>query len=254
MDSWIAQASRVLVLGDFEVTKGGHRLPARTRQTARLGALLATEPGIPIHRDRIIEVLWGDSPPATAANTLQVHVSQLRAMTGKDLVRTSNNGYALNVDPVHVDAEWFKVRVLDCLDHAQNGHSGQTREELGQLLALWRGNPYQGLSDSVVDARRSQLSELRERAIEVKLELSLALADSARDLSEVIAEAKGQIARQPLRERGHEILIRALLADGRHPEAATAYREAEQTFMEKAESRPSPRLKRALDEVDAALN
>lgn len=248
MDEWFSGASRVLVLGEFEMAKDGHRLPARTRQTARLGALLATQPGMPMHRDQIIEVLWGENPPTTANNTLQVHVSQLRAMVGRDLVRTAGNGYALNVDPSSVDAEWFFARVLTCIDHASDGQSRQARNELAQLLTLWRGDPYQGLNDPSIEARRSQLVELRECAIETRLELSLSLADSARGRSEVVAEAKGQIARQPLRERGYEILIKALVAEGRFPEAVRTYRDAETTFSDLAGAQPSPRLKTALGE------
>lgn len=31
-----------------------------------------------VSADRLLEVLWGATPPATAAKTLQVHISHLR--------------------------------------------------------------------------------------------------------------------------------------------------------------------------------
>jgi DNA-binding SARP family transcriptional activator len=37
-------------------------------------------PGSQSSSDRLIDELWGDAPPATAAKTVQVFVSQLRTM------------------------------------------------------------------------------------------------------------------------------------------------------------------------------
>ena len=37
-----------------------------------------------IVRDRLIDELWGDEPPATAAKTLQVHISRLRKALASD--------------------------------------------------------------------------------------------------------------------------------------------------------------------------
>jgi DNA-binding SARP family transcriptional activator len=39
-----------------------------------------------VSRDRLIDELWGASPPDTARTALQVYVSQLRKALGRDLI------------------------------------------------------------------------------------------------------------------------------------------------------------------------
>lgn len=242
-------APRVLVLGPFRVAVGGHRVLARTRQVGRVGALLAASPGIPVSRDSMIETLWGSHPPQTAVNTLQVHISQLRSMASKDLIATVGEGYVLAVEPLDVDAEWFKHEVLECLDAATTGPADFLRERLTRALALWQGEPFAELTAPEIAARRNELTELRERAIETHLGLSLEVADTPRAFSEVIAAAKGQVTRQPLRESGHEILVRALIADGRPAEAVDAFRSAVEVLFTRVGVAPSARLCVAIEPV-----
>jgi len=246
---WTAVDPGIGVLGEFQVLCDGQPKPARTRQVARLGALLAAAPGQTVTRDRIIEALWADKPPQTAVNTIQVHISQLRLLVGSDLIATTGQGYAMEVQADRVDAEWFRHQVLTCLDHPVNGDAGQVKQVLHQALDLWRGDPYEDLNDGLIEARRSELRELRERAIELYLDVSLALAESPREIGEVIADARGQVARQPLRERGHEILIRALIREENRAQAAQAYQQAIEVFAEQAGVTASPRLRRAVDPV-----
>ena len=246
-------APRVLVLGPFRIARVGHREPARTRQVGRVGALLAASPGIPVSRDHIIETLWGSQPPQTAVNTLQVHISQLRAMASKDMIATVGEGYVLAVEPLDVDAEWFKCEILECLDAATTGPAALLRDRLTRALALWQGEPFAELAAPEIAARRSELVELRERALETHLDLSLRVADSPRALCAVIAAAKGQVTRQPLRESGHEILIRALIADGRPAEAVEAFRSAVEVLFTKAGVAPSARLCVAIEPVVAKV-
>lgn len=245
----VGKDPRVLVLGPFRVARKGSVTPARTRQVGRVGALLAASPGIPVSRERIIDMLWGPTAPTTAVNTLQVHVSQLRSMAGRDLVHTVGDGYVLAVDPVMVDAEWFRGEVLDCLDGARDGSPRRTAERLAAALMAWTGEPYAHVEAPEISARRNELIELRERAVETQLDLSLQLAASPRAISEVVAAAKGQVTRQPLREAGYDVLIRALIADGRPAEAVAAYNSAVTAFDQQFGIRPSDRLRQAIDPI-----
>jgi DNA-binding SARP family transcriptional activator len=69
---------------------------------------LALEVGhaVPLHR--LIDGVWGDDVPATAAKTLQGLVFRLRRTLGPDAVTTVGNSYALSLDPDEV-ALWFGV-------------------------------------------------------------------------------------------------------------------------------------------------
>lgn len=249
---WIVGETGIGVLGDFQVLREGRWQRARTRQLARLGALFAAAPGQTVTRERIVEALWADKPPSTAVNTVQVYVSQLRSLIGSRLIETTGHGYVMKVHPTQVDAEWFREQVLTCMDGSQaldSERHEQVRESLRQALEVWRGEPYEDLRDGAIQARRSELKELHERAIELFLEVSLAIANNPREIGEVVAAARGQVARQPLRERGHEILIRALVSENDRAQAAHAYRHAVDVFAEQAGVTPSPRLRRAIDPV-----
>src|SRR5438067_742292 len=84
------------VLGPLEVTRGGRRVePTSPKQRALLIDLLIHR-GETLSRDRLVDDLWGDSPPTTAAGVLQNYVSQLRRALGADAVRTAATGYALD--------------------------------------------------------------------------------------------------------------------------------------------------------------
>ena len=65
------------VLGPLLVEHGTQTLALRSRQRVILAMLLMNS-GRAVSVDRLIDGLWGDSPPDSSVNTLQVHISQLR--------------------------------------------------------------------------------------------------------------------------------------------------------------------------------
>jgi DNA-binding SARP family transcriptional activator len=71
------------ILGPLEVTHNGGTLPIRGRKLQALLALLLLNAGEVVSRERLIDELWGDDPPSSAAKTLQVHVSRLRRERGR---------------------------------------------------------------------------------------------------------------------------------------------------------------------------
>lgn len=93
--------------------------------------------------------------------------------------------------------------------------------------------------------------ELYETVRELDLEIKWLHASTRSARSSVIAELKGLVNEQPLRERGYELLIRALVAEDRMPEAGVAFQSAVQMFDEQAGCKPSARLAAALESSDA---
>src|SRR4051812_20202604 len=95
---------RACLLGALEVTREGRRVePTSPKQRALLIDLLLHR-GELVRRERLIDDLWGDDPPATAAGVLQNYVSQLRQRLGSDAVRTVGTGYAVG-DHIEVDID-----------------------------------------------------------------------------------------------------------------------------------------------------
>ena len=80
----VVEHDRVLVLG------GG-------RQRA-LFAMLLLHANEVVSADRLIDGLWGQTPPATAGKIVQVYVSRLRKQLGNGRLVTRSPGYLLRVD------------------------------------------------------------------------------------------------------------------------------------------------------------
>jgi DNA-binding SARP family transcriptional activator len=66
------------ILGPLQVLEGGRELSLGSAKERSLLAVLLLHAGATVSRERLIEELWGEAPPATAGKALNVHVSQLR--------------------------------------------------------------------------------------------------------------------------------------------------------------------------------
>ena len=86
------------------VTLGGRRPRA-------LLAQLLLHPNEVVSTDRLIDRIWGETPPASAANALQVHVHALRGALGADRILTRPPGYLLRVEEGELDAQRFEQLV-----------------------------------------------------------------------------------------------------------------------------------------------
>src|SRR5207249_8178712 len=65
------------VLGPLEVRDGEESVPLAGAKQRALLALLLVHANHVLSRDRLIDELWGDEPPETAVQSLQVYVSRL---------------------------------------------------------------------------------------------------------------------------------------------------------------------------------
>ena len=61
-----------------------------------------------VARERLIDELWGGTPPRSAAQSLQVYVHGLRQALGADRIETHGTGYRLRVEPGELDLERFE--------------------------------------------------------------------------------------------------------------------------------------------------
>ena len=86
---------------------------------------------------RLVDVLWGDHPPATATKALQVYVSQLRRALGSTTIVTRSSGYA--IDPRAGPARPRALRDPD--RRAEDAPPAEAGELLREALALFRGPP-----------------------------------------------------------------------------------------------------------------
>src|SRR4051794_4176221 len=158
---------RVLVLGPTVVLRGGRAQDLRGPAQRRIVTVLAAARGEPVSDERLAALLWEGAPPASAAATLQSHVSRLRAALGDDgrgLLRRVGEGYALALPIGALDAD-EAVRLVATAD-ARDPRTAI--EQLTAALGLWRGRPYTDAGDddlAGIAPERARLSELREEAV-----------------------------------------------------------------------------------------
>ena len=229
---------RIGMLGPFEVhTDDG---VAADVPGARLRALLialALEPGRVVQKATLVDWIWGEHPPADAANALQRLASRLRRALPDGVVDGQAGGYRLTADPDSVDA----VRFERLVGRAREGDDQQRVRLLREALGLWRGAAMQdvGLQDSgAFDAALTRLAGLRLAALEDRFEAEIRLGHGAA----LVAELTDLVAAHPVRERLVAALMRALGAAGQSTEALRVYERTREALADALGADPSPEL------------
>ncbi|MFJ8668051.1 AfsR/SARP family transcriptional regulator [Streptomyces sp. NPDC093600] len=229
------------VLGPLSVRDGAGRPVGVPEAKARvlLGCLLARG-GRPVATGPLIDALWGDRPPARAANALQVKVSVLRRALGRDRIVHRPAGYLLVLDEGEPDAARFRALV------ARAGRTPGPRERaalLDEALGLWRGTEaYADVADhAVVREEADRLAEERLVAEEERAEAWLESGDRT-VLGTLAADLAPLVTAHPLRERLRAAQLRALYAAGRQSEALASYEALRLRLAEDLGVDPSPEL------------
>ncbi|MFZ0173827.1 MAG: BTAD domain-containing putative transcriptional regulator [Acidimicrobiales bacterium] len=234
------------ILGPLEViADDGTPVPlAGVRERTLLASLLLQTNHV-VSTDRLIDVLWGEKPPPSASNGLQVHVSKLRrkleAASAISPIRTEHPGYVLRTLPGELDAERFDELVRSAADMG----SDKAITRLKEALSLWRGEVLSGLAPEVFLAESARLEELRLVATERKIEAELTLGRH----HELVAELELLASTHPLRERLQGQLMVALYRCGRQADALAAYRRTRTTLAEQLGIDPSV----SLQELEVAI-
>jgi predicted ATPase/DNA-binding SARP family transcriptional activator len=189
------------------------------RPRAVLGTLLA-HAGRAVSAEHLIDQVWGEDPPPTAVAALQVHVSALRKVLGERLVTTAA-GYQLTAAPDEVDASRFTALVAAARQQLTE-RPARAALDLAAALALWRGEPYDGVpAGSDVASARLELAELRLAALEDRLTVELDLGQHVR----AVPELARLVADHPERVRLARLHLLALYRCGRIGDALAAYQD-----------------------------
>jgi predicted ATPase/DNA-binding SARP family transcriptional activator len=231
------------ILGPLEVLDRGRVLSLGGRRKRAVLAILLKHRNRAVSSDRLIEELWGERQPATALQTVRVHVSQLRKVLGPDLLRTLPAGYVLEREPEQLDACRFERLLAEGRAAIAVGDAASAAALLHEGLALWRGPALADFTfEPFAQVEIAHLEELRLAALEARIEADLTLGGNI----ELVGELEALIADHPLRERFHAQLMLALYRAGRQSDALNAYREARRLLVDKLGLEPSAEL-RALE-------
>ena len=208
------------MLGPVEVIGGNGRAALTSKQRRLLAALVVAD-GRSCTVDELVDALWGESPPTSAAKLVQVYVSQVRKALAEPVrIVTGPGSYALDAPPEAIDVRRFELLVGDCAAARRQGNDALGSSLAEQALALWRGRPYGELAyDQFARAEVERLEELRLVAVEERIEAQLALGRHAELLAGVLALA----SEHPLRERLQGQAMLALYRSGRQSDALAYY-------------------------------
>src|SRR5215212_11698728 len=234
------------ILGPLEALDGARPVALGGRKRRAVLAVLLLHPNETLSGERLIDELWGETPPANALKTLQVHVSRLRKTLPADVLVTREHGYQLQVGPDDLDAHLFARLVDEGRAELSAGRPEKALAALEAALALWRGAPLADLAyEPFAQAETGRLEELRVAAVEELVEAKLALGRHG----EVIGPLEQLVDEHPYRERPRAQLMLALYRADRQADALQAYQDARRQLVDELGIEPGARLR----ELEAAV-
>jgi len=245
------------LLGPFEVVLNGHVVDVGGPKQRSLLAILLLHANQPVHRDVLIDELWGEHPPPGAGHAMAVYIWRLRKTldsAGTQCVQTWPGGYVVQVTGEQVDVKRFEHLAEEGRSSLAAGAPSRAAAQLREALALWRGAPLADFRDEpFAQAEIDRLEGLRAEATEDRIEADLALGRHA----SIVTELEGLIAAYPLRERLYQQLMIALYRCGRQAEALEVFQKARRTLVEELGLEPGPalqRVERAILQQDPGLD
>jgi len=134
---------RLDVLGPMILNGAAGEVVVTGVKTRQILTVLALSSPTQVTLERLIDLLWVD-PPASAAKTVQAHVSRLRrALADADAsgsLVSSRAGYRLDLGD-RVDAYVLAQLTRQAVAARDGGDPRVAANLFGQARALWRGEP-----------------------------------------------------------------------------------------------------------------
>lgn len=242
------------VLGPLTVWQAGVPLDLGTPKGRVLLAVLLCRLNQPVAGDALVEAIWGEEQPKSAAKNVQTYVHRLRRHLGDPgRITWEGTGYLLRAGRDELDAARFEDLAALARTVLVAGQLEQSRRLFDEALGLWRGPAFAGIADvSALVPEAARLEELRLCVVEERIDVDLRLARHGELLGELTALTK----EHPFRERMWAQLMLALYGCGRRADALQAYRQARDVLVEEAGLDPGQKLRdlyQAILDEDPAL-
>ncbi|PPK67221.1 BTAD domain-containing putative transcriptional regulator [Actinokineospora auranticolor] len=228
---------RFSVLGPLRAWRDDEELDLGPPSRRAVLGLLVLAGGAYVSRSELVDALWGDDPPATAANVLQTHVKHLRrlvepgrlARARSEILRHTNGGYVLRAAESDVDT--FRR-------HLRQADGEQTVPALAAALRCWHGRPLADLPALAAHPKVIALT-IEHRLALIRYGEGMIARGAA---AEVVAPLSEAAAQHPLDERVHATLINAMRAAGQRAAAFDVHATISRALADDLGLDPGPEL------------
>ena len=235
------------ILGPLEIRRDGVLLPLA--QPLRRSALtvLLLHAGQVCSRAKLADALWGDRLPRDPGSALRTCVHDIRRAVGDAaFLQTLPGGYLVTVRPGELDLDRFRDLDIKGRQSIDGRDAATAARFFQEALACWRDPPLADFpSTPVMAGQAARLLRLRRDAEDALLDAQLALGQH----HEIVAQLRGIVTADPLREHAWAQLMLALYRCGNKAEALAAYTRARAAAIEEYGADPSPELQELLRQI-----
>jgi SARP family transcriptional regulator, regulator of embCAB operon len=233
----------VQLCGQLVVELRGERAEQRlpSRQGRALFAYLVLQRPRAVGRDELIDAIWAGATPARHEQALSVLLSKLRAAVGADVLSGRGSVSLSLPDGARVDVE-VALAAVHRAESAVVQHDWARAWSSALCAQYVAARPLLPGHDDLpwLDDWRRRLDDTLERSLEAYAAACLGIGGT--ELAGAERAARRLVQHNPLRETGYGLLMQALAARGRVPEALRAYEGARTVLRDELGIPPGPAL------------
>ncbi|WP_326559769.1 AfsR/SARP family transcriptional regulator [Micromonospora sp. NBC_01796] len=245
---------RLTVLGPVRLWRDGTEVQLGAPQVRALLAVLLAQVGTPVSLAEIVDVLWGQDPPATATNAVHGHVGALRRLLEPSLgarehgrwLSRSAGGYQLAGDAESVDLLDFRRLLGQARAAVAAGRDGAAVAHFVAALRLPQGPCAANVSATV---RSHPIFGGLERECLAGVREAADCALRAGRAAELVAGIQRIAERFPLDEPLQARLILLLAASGQQAQALALFGRVRTALVDDLGIDPGAELRAAYEAV-----
>ena len=237
------------LLGALEVSANGAVADLGPPKQRALLAILLLHAGEIVPVDRLIDLLWGESAPSTAAHSIQIYVSDLRKAL-ESLGRPAGpRDAAAGLSARHGPGDDRRASLRAARQEGTRKLRDGDLADGAELCASAPAVAGPALSDFAYEEfAQPYIRRFHDLHLDAIEQVAAAELEAGR-AAEVVPMLDAAIREDPLRERSRELLMLALYRSGRHAEALRTYQLLRTMLVDELGLDPSPSLQRLQERI-----
>ncbi|MDQ3677688.1 MAG: AAA family ATPase, partial [Actinomycetota bacterium] len=234
---------RIGFCGGLAVELRGARIEEELpgRQGRELFAYLVLHRERPVSRDELLAVLWPDRAPRSPEAGLSTVLARLRRALGRELLSSGRTQLTLSLpESAWIDLEQARLAAARAETVLSSGGPSQALDIATEGLALLTAPPVPEFEAPWAQQAREHADELCSQLLELVALAGIRAGGNC--LVDAERAARRLVERQPFRESGHALLMRALAARGDVAEGLRVYDQLRAALMDELGAVPSAQV------------